>query len=722
MSDLFLSAIKYKMVVCPAITNLRTQKRTYLYNPTDFQVAHTFASMMMEYGYIPSRQMFDDLMSMDDYQIAQIFDNLQTALETITSKKLIQNARVFYENFPNVPFSLFEQRLLAISHYYSRGSFFPDDIKITQKQKREIRIDENFKFTELSFASINDVKELVFDKLLCSKNSLPVDDIEFIKLSVPLLFDEHDVDRLPNILDSIIHKEHLAIFVSIIFKHFGSSVHIKNAFISGKRYSVTDVLRIATALSGGDISLAENTKFKLNRPERKFIVELLDSTNLSFDDLLIHKNKWVKLFHCIHIGEFSPKLFKWSKVVREKFKVRTFNNVTESLFNSYIEYKDEETLISLLEHLQHKPGVFVRNISRLFIVLEGCPVTYVRHLFGYIENVLKDDSIPNKILYQLYSFIINDNLENRVFFPKGMKTKFWVNKKTNEYPTLMRLYKNKLIGLIFKTLQNRFSKLEPLGKVYISNDMFKTSINNGLRNATPGKKIVSRGTCMPFNGDNTLRMFMFWIGNDLDLAASFYSENFSKMGECSYRHTINRFSQHSGDVIEALGPDGASEYIDIDLNAARDFGVRYVGMHIYVFRDQSFDQLEKCSVGWMKRSKPKSNEMYDPKTVTQQLDLTGNAKTYTPVVFDIVENTVHFVDINGKPVGSCYNMGNQGFNQLALFKSIIQKKSLDLGTLVSLHCHARNAEIVEFPEEADVIFSLDKGITPYDYIELEKWM
>ncbi len=34
----------------------------------------------------------------------------------------------------------------------------------------------------------------------------------------------------------------------------------------------------------------------------------------------------------------------------------------------------------------------------------------------------------------------------------------------------------------------------------------------------------------------------------------------------------------------------------------------------------------------------------------------------------------------------------------------------------------RKVEIVETPEEADIVFSLDKGITPFDYIELEKWM
>lgn len=333
-----------------------------------------------------------------------------------------------------------------------------------------------------------------------------------------------------------------------------------------------------------------------------------------------------------------------------------------------------------------------------------------------------DESVPNRVLYQLYSFLASKDIKNRVFFPKSMKTKFWVDKNEFEFPPILSSCSNEIQKYILESLANRFSKLGPMGKVYVDPILRKASINNGLRNVTPGKKIVSRGVKIPFECENTLRMFMFWIGRDLDLAASFMDKNFNKIGECSFRHTVNNFSQHSGDIVYAPAP-GSSEYVDIDIMKAREFGVRYIGMHIFVYCGDSFDNLEKCCVGWMERSCPKSNEIYDPKTVSQYIDLTGSSKTYTPVVFDLKEKTVTFVDINGKvDSGNGYSLGNQGFNQMALFKSIIQKRSLSLGALIDLHCSARNAEIVETPEEADIVFSLDKGITPFDYIELEKWM
>ena len=722
MFPFFEKSIKYGMVVCPAINQIRSQKRTLLYNPTDFNRAYAFTSMMMEYGYIPSRDMYNDLMCMDEPQISQIFFNLKETLESITGKRIIQKSRVFYENFPDVPYDLFEQRLLAIAHYWTRGTFFPDDLKMDPKIKKSININEDFKYTQLSFASEEEVISLIFDKLLMSKNTLPVDDMEYIKNVIPLVYERKYSPYLIECLRNAPNKEILATLVSIIVKEFFPSSEMFKGIQLIRKWHVTDVLRIATALCNGDVSLAENTKFKLSKPIRKFLCGLLSETDLSFEDALVHKNKWVKLLHCLHVGEYSLKLHKWAMVVRENIKVDTFNSFTEKMFKELEQHGDKNSLDSLVYHLSKRPAVLIRNISRIFASLNLDNNTDLSVLFKEIKKAILNSSVPNRVLYQLYSYLSTKNTDNRVFFPKGMKTKFWVDKKTLGFPSVLDQCSNEIQRYILDSLFIRFSRLEPLGKVYVDPLLNKASLNNGLRNVTPGKKIVSRGVKIPFKCDNTLRMFMFWIGRDLDLAASFMDEKFRKIGECSFRQTVNKFSQHSGDVVSAPLP-GASEFIDIDIKKAREFGVRYVGMHIFVYTGDTFDQMEKCCVGWMEREYPKSNEIYDPKTVSQYIDLTGKSKTYTPVVFDLKEKTVCFVDINGKvESGHAYSLGKQGFDQMALFRSMIQKRTMSLGTLIDLHCSARRAEIVDTPEEADIVFSLDKGITPYDYIELEKWM
>jgi hypothetical protein len=724
--SLFKDSIKYGFVVCPAIDSIRSSSPTTSFHPTTPNIAYTFASMMMEYGYIPSKEMFNDILKTDRLDITQIFNNLKSTLDEITSNSDIQCSKVFYENFPDVPFNLFEQRLLAIAHYYSYGSFFPDHIDIvglTEKQKREVDIDEKFHYKELSFASYNTIFDHVFNKMVLSKNSLPVDDVEYIKKVTKISFDcifqtwGEANSLISNVLPTIVNKEILAHVISQILEYNRDLAFEKN-------FTVTDILRIATAMCNGDVSLAENTKFKLRSWQKKMICKLLlNNCNLSFEDLVKYKNKWVKLFHCVHPGQHSMKLHKLAMVVRENVKVETFNSVTERCFSDFAEAKDFLDLGALLYHLSKKPSVFLRNMGRMFKLLEGCDQNLIISFLNALEVNILSEEVPNRVLYQLYSYVVSDSVEHRIFFPKGMKTKHWVSEKTNEYPPLLRMYKNVLEKFILTALFRRFSTLDPLGKVYLDDSLYNATINNGLRNVTSGKKIVSRGCKVPFKCNNTLRMFMHWIGRDLDLSISFMDKNFRVIGECSFRQTSNGFSQHSGDIVDAPRPKGASEYVDIDLKEAKYFGVRYIGMHIFVYSGQTFDELEKCCIGWMERDRPKSNEVYDPRTVSQYIDLVGKSMMYTPVVFDIEEKTVCFVDMNGKPTtGGAYTIGQPGYNQFAMFKSMIQKKSLTLGALISLHINARNGQEVETPEEADIVFDLDKGITPYDYLELEKWM
>ena len=93
--------------------------------------------------------------------------------------------------------------------------------------------------------------------------------------------------------------------------------------------TATDVLRVATYLSGGDISLAERTQYKsLNRSTRKKLIGLLEPV-ATLEDLNRHRGKWVKLFHSFHVGDYSTKLYKMASVLRNNETVETFNSPKE---------------------------------------------------------------------------------------------------------------------------------------------------------------------------------------------------------------------------------------------------------------------------------------------------------------------------------------------------------------------------------------------------------
>lgn len=726
-SKLFTSAFKYGFILHPSLEYLRTSSGPYPDNGPSI-IALSFSSMMMEYGYIPSNEMFFDLCLLTPSEnTTKLFESIDSSLESITGKKMVRNARIFYNTFPEVDYSLFEQRILAIIHYFSHGTFYPSNFNKADVKKT--RIDSFSKYKELSFISYQNMMDYTQGVILCAKNSLPVDDLEFVKNMTKYAFDnlypkwEMVNFELTKCLPNITCKETLATYIGVILPF------VRSASVDTRvKLTVTDILRIATAISGGDVSLAANTKFKLNKPIRRGLCELLKGTNLKKEDLLLHKNKWIKLFHNLHIGDYGQDLFDFARSIRENEKIDTYGSKLEFLILAFSQKKSRHNLYSMLNHMATRPSIFVRNIGRLAkiisdygnIVPKSTKDKFMLEICNTLEKIIHD--VPNRVLYQFLTFINSTDVECRVFFPKGMTTKYFIKKDENyKFPFILTVYDFERI--VFDELRKRWSMLTPLGNVYINNELDRCTINNGLRNVTPGKQVVSRGCKVPFECKDTLRMFLYWIGYDLDLAASFLNDKFQIVNECSFRQTAARYAQHSGDITYAPAPEGASEYIDIDLNAARKSGIRYIAMHIFVYNGSSFDEMEKCCVGWMQRSDPKYNNVYEPSTVKQYIDLNSKSKSYMPVVFDLLEQTVCYVDMNMKmSLRNCLTIGTDGYNQAALLKSMLQKNGVTLGKILKEQCKVRGATIVDDPKEAEVVFDMEQGITPYNYLELENWV
>ena len=93
-------------------------------------------------------------------------------------------------------------------------------------------------------------------------------------------FIEHYLSDLDRFLPAhISHKENLAYIsgVLLLLKDAKDATKIVSGYIK----TATDILRLATALSDGDVSLSTNTKFKsFKRIERRFLLSLLEK--LSF--------------------------------------------------------------------------------------------------------------------------------------------------------------------------------------------------------------------------------------------------------------------------------------------------------------------------------------------------------------------------------------------------------------------------------------------------------
>jgi stress response protein SCP2 len=198
--------------------------------------------------------------------------------------------------------------------------------------------------------------------------------------------------------------------------------------------------------------------------------------------------------------------------------------------------------------------------------------------------------------------------------------------------------------LIENELKQRFSKLKSLGKIWINPKLENCPLPTQQRSSSKSIKTVARGTRLPFGdlngGSETLRFFVYWIGQDIDLSATFHDENFKMVEQVSYTNLRSSsdseiLSVHSGDITQA--PNGASEFLDIDIKKALETNVRYVVMSINSFTQQPYCNIPECFAGYMIRQKPNSGEIYDPRTVQNKFDLASDTKIVCPMIFDLHE-------------------------------------------------------------------------------------
>jgi len=653
-------------------------------NSDNTKEAASLMAEMMKLGYCPSEDLFNALKTVDLKDLITIADE---ALSVLRHMKGADVSYVpMYPNFPQqvMNASALELFMNAICHYWTLGQWKPS----YETLPREFAF-EATKFKEIGLVTERQF-EGVFTTLLSSNDSLSEEDKGIVQWFV-----ENRSDL--SIPKTIPFKETVCIVAGMFLD--------KGLDISPLVKTATDVLRVVTFLNGGDVSLATNTKFKsMPRSRRRVFAGILDKV-ASEEDINRHRSKWTKLFHSLHIGDYSKPHYDIAKKIRNNKHIATFNGRVDAA----IKARNVDGCVSLL---MQRPGEFSRRLDHTLRVFPKNQ-EFVVDAFGSVA-----DKVSTKVLTQILGHLqIRGEKQKRIVFPKGVVQRAQMIPALSPLPTNIISY---LGTVIERSLISRFSKMETLGKVYIDPELKLCPIPAQQRSASEGAFSVARGTRLDIGSKNTLRCFIYWVGRDIDLSATLHDENFQMIEQISYTNLRSKKYEaaHSGDITNA--PHGASEFIDITIDQAVKFGARYLAMNVLVFSGPTFKEHEACYAGWMTRAKPNSNEIYDPKTVEQKVDLASNSKNSIPVVFDLVERKAIWCDLNtnsrisfrGARVGNNIH-SNKASIQQTLESIVKASNKVSLHKLFELHATARG-EIVNTREEADTIFSLDEGTTPYD--------
>lgn len=677
--------------------------RTSVKAPSDItaQVA-SFSAAMIQLGFIPTAALLKQLECRSPRELSLIYDEYLPAMSELKGANV--QYKPMYPNFPTQVMEASEAELYynAILHYVTFGQAMPHYNKDQRLPKLE-----NTKLIKIDVITEEEFKEIPV-QIVSSNESIS----EFDKQVVKWFLDNTSYRPIGEIK----FKENLCFVASILLQ--------KGEDISGFVKTATDILRIAVSMSGGDISLSTNTKFKsFPRKVRKILARLIADL-ASLEDLNRHRGQWVRLFHSLHIGEFSNKLFTLAEKIRSGDTIETFNSKVQKALG-------EKNIPEVIELLSSRPGEFARRLDHILRISNSSRGGPKPVITAFLRVAYQVDT---RILVQLLGHLKtrSTNLDSRIVFPKGVTTKATVLRQF--IPALDARIVSQLTKTITKILEERFNKCEHLGNVWIDKKLKDCPIPTAQRTASEGLIQVARGTRLPFGNDkNTLRFFIYWVGQDIDLSASFHDEKFNMIEHVSYSNLRSEKLQtyHSGDVTYAPAPYGASEFIDISIDDAVKSGKRYVVMNVYVFSGPNFSEHDVVYAGWMTRSHPKSNEIYDPKTVEQKINVTAPAKGCIPVIFDLVTREAIWVDLamtTRYGFGSYRNWdaisygNNVQANRASVEQSIEaivnSKNKLNLYDLFTLHANARG-KIVKARKDADIVFAIDGDVTPFDISKIQ---
>lgn len=665
------------------------------------QAVATAAKNLQSLGFGMSTPLLERLAASSEDVVSDWYAEVVPIFEKIVGAH--RTFQPFYPNFPRQVMEASDAELFfnAMTHYF--GFVLSDmlgdpNLVVLPNYEKEARpiLEE---FHELRWIDLGSEEDFnaIFTRLASSNGSLSVSDKRVLRWFAT----ERDVSSL--IPEYIPQKETLAFLVAVLPYPDCLVPAVKTA---------TDVLRVAVAMSEGDLSLAEPTKFRtFSKRERKFLLDCLENVGTSrIEDMLRWKQRWIRLGERLHPGDFKkrfPQTCEAFDVLRNDKPFKTFNSRVEDA----IAAASADSTVALLGQ---RPGDFARRLDHV-LRTHADRDTVFEAFFGISEKV----STP--VLFQAWHhFETREGVGSRAFFPKGNAAK--VQFEQGELPPLADGVAACAAAGIRRVLVNRFRALSSLGKVFLDERLKNQIVPFSQRSASRSLRSISRGSSFDLPDGDTIRFFCWWKNIDssdewharvdLDLSASLFKPDWEISGDISYYNLRQGQCYHSGDVTSA--PEGDCEFIDISLQSILEMGARFVVMSILSYTCQPFIALPECFGGWMMRQEPNSGEVFEAKTVQDKIDITAPSRACVPIIIDAEARKAYWADLALKTMTQINNAARNsvGFSQIG--RSIVELRKPTLFDLFLMHAEARG-EVVASSDAADTVFGLDEGtVTAFD--------
>jgi len=669
-------------------------------------LALSLQAELMRLGFMFSSDAYESVKGLSREQIVAYHDEIVPIAKALVGAK--RNYRPFYVNFPQqvMEMSNIELFFNAILHYWSDGTWEPPQ-ELTERGLQ-------FEHSEFRLVTLKTEDEFKadFTKLVSVNSALTDADKTLV---------EWFIGHYGNTLSMPRHvpfKETLCLLATR-----GLNVPVKTA---------TDVLRIAVSLSGGDISLpnvpkpakaaaqrrgfgrqgrartdaaiANREQFRFThfkRGQRRYLLELLEKVNPDISEMQGRLERWLRLGEILHPGEFKsvyPKTYEAFRALRNQPpRVRTFSSQLEDALKS--------DLPSALTLLSKRPGEFARRLDYL---LRSFDSQVVLSAFGNVA-----DQVSSKVLFELYGHLqsrLKASVRSVALKGKGSKVRV-----LKELPALPAGAVTQAKDIIRESLTASLANLPPLGSVWIDPRLIDVPVPYGMRGINTAIKTYVRGTHIPFRRDaTTIRPFVHWHDKsgteDLDLSAGFLTADFEAIEHLSYTNLKSGILNacHSGDIRHRRG--SCAEYVDVDIQTAINRGIRYVTIQVFNFNGGPMHTVDECYFGLMEREHPQSNEIFEPRTVSNAMTLANESTSVLICVVDLVKRVYIWMDIETNRALAFYE--NTESQTVATVQAILEGNRMSVYELLEMHGNARG-QVTEDQTKATTIFLWDDFICDY---------
>ncbi|GAA4085450.1 TerD family protein [Streptomyces shaanxiensis] len=441
--------------------------------------------------------------------------------------------------------------------------------------------------------------------------------------------------------------------------------------------TVTDVLRLACAVSGGDVTLLEPTRFRgLTRPVRRALLAGLDSVvadaPAKLADVPAYREEFKRLGERLHPHEYPqwPHAADVFAVARGEKKARSFDSLVEELLEAH-------DVTGAVKLLKSAPGKLFRALDRLLRMALTQEERFA--VVAAAEEVAPQ--VAGRVLLSVREHLHNrakETGERRVFVNRLGRA--WVTEDTRQ--AVLPSFRLRLTTMLDAELRRR---LPAPGHLLLDPAVLDVALPLSGKAVSSGLGVLPRGSLSTIDGE-LLRFFVYWKqksrDTDYDLSALMLDDDYRTVSWLSYTNLTDVDGEHSGDITEA--PEGASEFINLRLGAVRG---TFIVPQVNLFSGEGFEEVEESFFGFMLREGEQQGRPFEARTVRMKSELRGPGRVALPLAFWRGEDGqwrakwLHLY-LKGSPAANRVE-GNQ-VSVATLLRGIVEREQLTVRYLTGL--------------------------------------